>query len=87
MIAYILYNKHTQSERVSAVLCERLEHEQIGSEMVDADSPRGVQLAENYDILGRPAIILVKTDGAPIKIWQGEDSWPAVSEVAYLARQ
>ena len=87
MIAYILYNKNTQAERVATELHSRLEKEQVHSELMDADSPRGVQLAENYDILDRPAVVLVKDDGAPVKVWQGEDALPPASELAYLARQ
>ena len=87
MIAYILYNKNTQTERIVTELHSRLEKEQVHSELMDADSPRGAQLAENYDILGRPAVVLVKDDGSPVKVWQGEDELPPASELAYLARQ
>ena len=87
MIAYLLYNGKTQTERTVAELAERLTREQIENELIDADSPRGIQLAEHYDVMGRPAVLLVKGDGSPMQVWQGEDSLPSPSDVAYLARQ
>lgn len=70
-----------------AELAKRLEAEQLQVELTDADSPRGIQLVENYDILGRPAVVLVRTDGSPMQVWQGEDGLPTPGDVAYLARQ
>jgi hypothetical protein len=85
MICYLIYNRFTAAERTVTALAERLEREGVEVELVDADTPRGVQLAENYDLLGRPAVLLVKDDGAPLQSWQGEDQLPSPSDVAYLA--
>jgi hypothetical protein len=69
-------------------LAERLERdEKVEPELLDADSPRGIQLCENYELLGRPAVIVVRDDGSPIKAWQGADDVPAPSEIGYLTRQ
>jgi hypothetical protein len=87
MIAYVLYNKATAAERGAAELVARLETEQVEAELVDADSRRGIQLAESYEIMGRPAVVLVKDDGSPLGVWQGEDGMPAPADVAYLAHQ
>ena len=87
MVAYLLYNKNTPAERLVTDLGERLKTEQVDAELIEADSPRGIQLAENYDVLGRPAVVLVKADGSPVQIWQGEDSLPSPSDVGYLAHQ
>jgi hypothetical protein len=87
MIAYVMYNKDTSAERTAADLVRRLELEQVEAELLDADSPRGVGLAESYDILGRPAVILLKDDGTPLQVWQGEDSLPTPADVGYLAHQ
>jgi len=87
MIAYILYNKGGENERLVQELAQRLEQEQVEVELTDADSPRGVQLAENYDILGRPAVALIRDDGTPVQVWQGADDLPAPSDVGYLAHQ
>lgn len=85
MITYVLFNRGTAHERTTADLHERLKKEQLDTELVDADSPRGIQLAENYDVLGRPAVILVRDDGSPIQVWQGVDSMPSPSDVAYFS--
>ena len=86
MICYLLYNRQTSAERVVAELSDRLEHEGVAYELVDADSPRGIQLAENYDIMARPAVLVVKDDGAPVQVWQG-DELPPLADITYLARQ
>lgn len=72
---------------MAADLADRLKREQVEAQLLDADSPRGIQLAENYDILGRPAVALVKDDGSPVQVWQGQDSLPSPADVAYLAHQ
>jgi hypothetical protein len=87
MIAYVLYNKATEAERLATDLVDRLKKEQVEAELLDADSPRGIDLAEHYDILGRPAVVLVRDDGTPMQTWQGPDGLPSVSDVAYLAHQ
>lgn len=87
MVIYVLYNKGTPGERLATQFESDLEREQIEVELLDADSPHGAEMAETYDIMGRPAAVLLKSDGAPVKVWQGEDGLPPVSEIAYLARQ
>ncbi len=87
MIIYVLYNRATPGERIAERFEESLKRDQIEVELLDADSPHGIQVAETYAIMGRPAVLLLKSDGAPVKVWEGEDGMPATSEVAYLARQ
>jgi hypothetical protein len=87
MVAYVLYNKDTPGERVASDMAKRLEQEQVEAELLDADSPRGVQMAEHYDIMGRPAVALVREDGSPVQVWQGEDGMPSPADVSYLAHQ
>jgi hypothetical protein len=87
MLVYLLYNRSTSGERTVARLHDRLKAEQVDVELLDADSPRGIQLTETYDIMGRPAVVVVSTDGSPVQVWQGEDSLPAPAEIAYYARQ
>jgi type II secretory pathway pseudopilin PulG len=87
MIAYVLYNRDTPEQKRAEDLAKRLQAEQVEAELLDADSPRGIQLAENYDITGRPAVVLVDQSGSPVQVWQGADSLPAPSDVAYLAHQ
>ena len=85
MKAYILYNKGSSHERLAEDFAGRLEREQVEVELVDADSERGSWMAETYDIMGRPAVLLVREDGSPMQVWQGVDGLPLVTEVAYLA--
>ena len=87
MITYILYNRATPDERMATDFAERLKKEQIEVELLDADSPKGIGLAETYDVLGRPAVMVMKSDGAPVQIWQGTEGWPLLADVAYAARQ
>jgi len=87
MIAYVIFNKDTPQERVATDFVERLVREQVDAELLDADSPRGIQLVENYDIMDRPALALLREDGSPVQIWQGESDLPASSYVSYLAHQ
>ena len=77
----------TSGQTIEADIIERLEQEQVDAELTDADSPRGIQLAENYDILGRPAVALIRDDGTPVQVWQGVDDLPTPSDVGYLAHQ
>jgi hypothetical protein len=87
MIAYLLYRKGTPEERRAEDLMRRLQEAQVEAELMDADSPRGSQFAQNYDIMGRPAVVLVRGDGSVSQIWQGAESMPSPSDVAYLAHQ
>lgn len=87
MAIFILYNRNTPAERACAALAESLERERIDSELIDADSPRGIQLAENYDVLARPVVILTAPDGSPRQVWPGQDGLPPVSDIVYMAHQ
>jgi hypothetical protein len=87
MKAYLLYNLGSANQRVVEALSERLEQEQVDVELLDADSPRGIQMAESHDVMGRPALLLMRDDGTPVQVWQGEEGLPTVSDVSYLAHQ
>ena len=87
MKAYLLYNRNTPDERMVTDLADRLKEAQVDVELLDADSPAGIQFAESHDVLGRPALALVREDGSPVQIWQGREDLPAVSEVSYQAHQ
>jgi len=87
MIAYVLFNKGSENEGPAQELARRLEPEQVDVELTDADSPRGIQLATNYDIMARPAVALIRDDGSPVQIWQGADQLPVPADVGYLAHQ
>ena len=87
MVAYVLYNRDSENERPAADLAKRLKDEQVQAELLDADSSRGIQMAENYEVFARPSVVLVKDDGTPIEVWQGLEGLPSPADVAYLAHQ
>lgn len=84
MKVILLYNLRTPDERWATDLQTRLSAEQVEAELLDADSPRGAELAEHYDVMARPAILVIKEDGAPQQVWQGHDQMPQFSEIVYL---
>ena len=43
----------------------------ITSQDIDADSPAGAGMAEAYDIMSFPAVLLMREDGVAQKVWQG----------------
>ncbi len=87
MITYLLYNRQTPGERQMQELLERLEPLQVTAELLDADSPRGIQLAEHYDVLARPAVVMVREDGSPVQVWGDPEQLPPPNEISYLSHQ
>jgi hypothetical protein len=85
MKAYLIFNRNTPSQRRVDDMAKKLEEADVEAELMDADSPRGIQFVEDYDVMGRPALALIREDGSPVQIWQGEENLPTVSEVAYQA--
>jgi hypothetical protein len=83
MTAYLFYTKGTPNERQMQDLAKELDRRQVKTELVEADSPHGIQLSENYDILARPAIVVAGADGAAIVQWQ--DELPPASDISYWA--
>jgi hypothetical protein len=87
MKAYLLYNQATPAQRLVEDLEARLKEATVDTELVDADSPHGIQMVETYDVMARPAVILMSNEGTPVKIWEGMDDMPLVTDVSYLAHQ
>lgn len=83
MIARILYTKDSPTERPAAVFAQELADLRIETELVDADSREGQQLAELYDVLSRPAVLLTRDDGQLVESWQ--NGLPLADEVSHLA--
>lgn len=86
MIAYLFYQRDSATERQMAEMDRELKRLEVDTELIDADSPRGVSLVEYYDVLGRPAVVLARRDGSAVQIWQGEEM-PLIAEISYLAHQ
>ena len=85
MTAYLFYTKGSPHERQMQDLADELGRRQVEAELVEADSPHGLQLTENYDVLARPAIVLAAADGTAIVQWQ--DQLPEPSEISYWAHR
>lgn len=87
MTAYLIYNRQTPTEGQMTTLKDRLEQEKVDCELIDADSPRGIGMVEAYDLMARPAVVLMRADGTPVQTWQGDDQIPPVADISYLAHQ
>jgi hypothetical protein len=59
-------------------------HESQHIEVLSLDTREGSATATLYDIVQYPAIMIMKTDGAIQKVWQG-DTLPLMDEVAAYA--
>jgi hypothetical protein len=70
-------------ERDVEYLARRLGILRIETKLVEADSREGIVLTENYDLTGRPAVVLLTLDGVMIERWQGE--LPQAEDVSYMA--
>lgn len=55
-------------------------------ELVDAESPGGVDLARLHDILNIPAILVREDDGRIIQSWTELSKWPTISELSFYAQ-
>ena len=68
MIAYLFYTKDSPGEDEMQRLAEELRRSQVDSELVEADSPHGIALSENYDVVVRPAVVLAGVRAAPPRL-------------------
>jgi hypothetical protein len=87
MNVYLIYNRQTSGERQMADYAKRLDTQQTEYQLVDADSPQGIGIVEAFDVMGRPAIVVSRSDGSPLQVWQYSESFPPPAEVSYLAHQ
>lgn len=81
MVTYIFSNKNSEGQRKSELLGKELGLRKVNFELIDADSARGISLAELYDVLARPAVVLAGPDGAMIQKW--DHDWPSAPDIAY----
>jgi hypothetical protein len=85
MIAYLFFTKGSPGEEAMTALADELRRNQVDSQLVEADSVRGMSLGESYDILSRPAVVLAATDGTQINQWQ--EQMPDASEISYWSHR
>lgn len=87
MKAVILYKPDTETDTQMQDYLREFNH-RTGKdiELVDADSPRGVELGKLYDILSFPALLALEDDGRFMEAWPEIDKWPTMSELTYYAQ-
>jgi len=86
MKAILLYRTNSETERLARDFAGDYER-QTGRkiEVLDADSPEGIDLSKIYDIMAYPAIIAKAEDGTMLQLWQGEPL-PRISEVSFYSQ-
>ncbi|HSX41231.1 MAG TPA: hypothetical protein VLF21_01140 [Candidatus Saccharimonadales bacterium] len=82
MTAYVFYTAGGPEERDIARFKSELEKAKVDVKLLDADSNEGIRLAELYDVLARPAVVLARQDGQVAAKW---DQLPLVADISYLA--
>ncbi len=85
MITYLLYTKNSPMQREVEHLAGVLEQFRVNTQLIEADSPQGISLTENYDMPQRPSVIVVRDDGSFVQAWQGE--LPPAEEISYHFHQ
>ena len=55
-------------------------------EILNPDTPEGIQFCNTYDIVEYPTIIAVSNDGVMQNLWRGLPL-PTISEVSYYVQQ
>lgn len=75
----ILYTLNTPADRDIDYLKRKLADERIEPRLLNADSREGIALAELYEVVQRPAVLVTDRDGRLAQKWQG--MIPPVQEV------
>ena len=55
-------------------------------ELMDVEGKEGVELAQIYDILQFPAILVREDMGELVQAWSEIDKWPTISELSYYTQ-
>lgn len=86
MKALLLYRTNSETERLARDFASDFER-QTGKkiEVMDADSPEGIELSKLYDVVAYPAILARTDDGTLLQLWQGEPL-PRISEVSFYSQ-
>lgn len=85
MKALLIYRINSETERLARNFAsdfERMTGKRL--DIMEADSPEGMELSRLYDIVSYPAILARADDGSLLQLWQGEPL-PRINEVSYYA--
>ncbi len=85
MEAYLFYTRQSEGERRMERLLRELKGRRVNAEMIDADSVRGIRATETYDLMIRPAVVVVRDDGQLVQAWTDPDRLPPADEISYYA--
>jgi hypothetical protein len=55
-------------------------------EQIDVTSPRGVELAELYDVQKFPALVAIEDNGTLVDAWPELEKWPTMNELTYYTQ-
>ena len=86
MKVLLLYRPSSEFARGAERFVQELERRSSKTiEIVDVDSPQGIQLAKTYDILDHPTFIATADDGSMQRKWSGKSPLPLIDDVAVYA--
>jgi hypothetical protein len=82
MKVLVLYRPNSEHARVIEDFIERLKSSMHAPDLdvLNIDTREGSSTASLYDIMSYPAILVLQTDGALLKSWEG-DMMPLIDEV------
>ena len=83
----ILHKRNSETDtRVESYMREFQNRTGKKLEMLDAETPRGVDVARLHDILQFPAILVTQDDGGYMQSWTELEKWPTISELSFYAQ-
>jgi hypothetical protein len=85
MAMYLFYTKQSPHEASVVAYAHELEQRQVKTELIEADSRRGIDLMALYDLTRRPSAVLTTPDGTMIERWAVE--MPPPADVSYMAHR
>jgi hypothetical protein len=83
MIVTLLYEPNAPSAQNVEQLTRSLDASQVKYRLLDANSVDGSALAELYDVIRRPAVVVTQEDGQLVRLWQG--NLPSADDLGYTA--
>lgn len=56
-------------------------------DVMNVDSPEGIELMRIYGIIEQPTVLAMSNDGVAQQIWQGVDKMPTMNDLIYYSQQ